>query len=127
VKLFVDQDTGPGIAKALRAVNERDIDYPGKDRLIQWGDPDSKWLEYAGGENRMVLSRNHRLLDSPAEVQLLINHRVGIVFLPQHMEARDLLHLVLSRWHWLEQIEANEPRPFAFRVYSRGRTRQIDL
>jgi uncharacterized protein with PIN domain len=95
VRLFVDEDTGPGIARALRAVGVPDVDYVAANRVIKKESPDEEWIRYAGESERLVLSRNTAILRAEAERLILIEARVGIVFLPQHLVARELLHLVL--------------------------------
>ena len=120
MKLFVDEDTGSGLARALRAVGV-DADYVGTRRAIRPGTPDEIWLPRAGRENRLVFSRNTGILSAEAQRKLVILHRVGLVFLPQHLSALALLRLVLSRWGRLEAIYDAEPKPFAKFLTANGR------
>lgn len=127
MKLFIDEDTGPGIAKALIDVGIRDVEFIGKGRHYPKKTSDLVWLPYAGDNGKLVLSRNHRILTVDAERELLIAHSVGIVFLPQHLTAFELLRLVLRRWDWLEQLDAQSVRPFAYYLRRGGTYREIVL
>ena len=78
------------------------------------GRPDSTWLPTAGKNGWVVLSANKKMLKVPHERRAIIDNNVGIVFLTNGEEyiAR-VLSLVLSRWTWLEELDALQPRPFA--------------
>jgi hypothetical protein len=121
VKLFVDEDTGSGIAQALIANGIAEVEYVGPGRAIERGTLDVDWLPYIGRNGYLLLSRNKAILRVPAERRLFISHQVGAVFLPgRKATAEELLHLVLGRLAWLEEIDRTEPRPFAFVLYRTG-------
>jgi hypothetical protein len=126
VKVFVDEDTGAGLGRALRAVAV-EAEYVSKSRRIQPGTPDEIWIPWAGKNGFLVLSRNTGILAAEAQRALVIAHEVGIVFLPQYLSAFDLLRLVLKKWDWLETADASESRPFAFQLSPGGRSRRLQL
>lgn len=129
MKLFFDEDTGTGVAKALIAVGVRGVEYVsiGLHRPIKKGASDEEWMIFVGEHGHLVLSCNASMLDAEAQRQMLIEQRIGIVFLPGRATAHQLLTLVLRRWDWLNRIDESEPRPFAFRLSLTGRARQIKL
>ncbi|MGI8968567.1 MAG: hypothetical protein ACR2GA_05620 [Chloroflexota bacterium] len=77
MKLFVDEDTGLGLAKALISQGNLDVDYVANDRTIHKGTPDVDWIPYVGRCGRLVLSRNKNMLRVEAELQLLVRSTSG--------------------------------------------------
>jgi hypothetical protein len=126
VKLFVDEDAGAGLGRALRAVGV-EADWVGSNRSIRPGTRDEIWIPRAGREELLVLSRNLGILTVEAQHALVLEHAVGIVFLPQHLAPLPLLRLVLRRWDQLEAIYDTEPRPFAYLLTAAGRFRRLPL
>ena len=127
MRIFVDEDTGSSLAKALKAVGVQ-VEYPTKSlhSIIKLGAKDEDWLPIIGREGRLVLSRNTGILENEAERELVISEHVGIVFLPQHLRKLRTLQLVMRKLDWLEIIDT-EPRPFAHRVSATGRTTRLGL
>ncbi|MGQ9677644.1 MAG: PIN-like domain-containing protein [Chloroflexota bacterium] len=99
MRIFVDEDTGSSIAKALNAVGIP-TEYPSasKHSPVKTGDDDCKWLPFAGDKGMLVLSRNIAILQVEAERDLILAHKVGIVFLPAYLTRIDLLRLVMKKW-----------------------------
>lgn len=127
MKVFVDEDTGSSVGKALEAIGvEAFYVSASKHSIIKSGDGDDVWLPIAGRNGWLVLTRNIRIIENEAERELVISERVGMVFLPQHLSRFELLRLILKKWDWLKAIDATVPRPFAFSVNPIGRTRRID-
>jgi hypothetical protein len=128
VKLFIDEDTGARLGRALEAVGA-DAWYvgPAKRNRIKTGTWDEDWIPIVSSNGRLILSRNTQMLDSPLERQLLIDNRAAIVFLPAHLTALALLQLVMKKWAWLESVFDNEPRPFAYRLTATGFPVPVDL
>jgi hypothetical protein len=128
VKVFFDEDTGASIGRALRAI---DIDAAvvgrAKRDRVRPGTPDEIWLPWAASEGRLVLSRNVRMLQSEQQRQMIVAHKLGVVFLPQHVAPLPLLSLILKRWAWLELLFASETRPFAFSLAANGSAVREDL
>jgi len=121
VKIFVDEDTGSGIGKALEAVGV-DAWYvgPGRRSRIKSGTPDEEWIPEIAADDRLIFSRNVQMLDSDSQRALLIQHGAAIVYLPAHLKKLPMLALVLRKWTWLEFIYANEPRALAYHVTPGG-------
>lgn len=128
MRVFVDEDTGSGLARALSAVGI-ETEYPTskKSSPIKLGDGDDKWLPFAGRQGRLVLSRNTNILQVEAERELLLTHLIGVVFLPQHLDKLELLRLVMKRWDWLLEVDATVPRPFAYYLGATGRAVRLPV
>jgi hypothetical protein len=67
------------------------------------------------------------MANNEEERELLLRHRVGIVYLDNGNEqAFAVMKLLLNRWTWLEARIA-EARPFAHLISLSGRSRPLDL
>ena len=128
MKLFFDEDTGGSVPRALTAIGIRDIDWVANSRTIKKGTFDELWLPYVGRAGYLLISRNKGILEAEAQRTLLAQERVGAVFLSTGHETRfQILRFILTQWEWLEAIDANEPRPFAYIVTAAGRKRKVTL
>ncbi|TAK22559.1 MAG: hypothetical protein EPO26_10915 [Chloroflexota bacterium] len=126
MKLFVDEDTGASVGRALRQVGV-DCALVARDGFVTPGTPDIEWIPRITRENRLILSRNSQMLAPRFERQILIENKAALVLLPQHLSALALLRLILSRWDCLELAWQTETRPFAFRVALNGHLKREDL
>ena len=81
---------------------------------MKWGgNPDVEWLRYVAKRRWLVYSHNKRMLTVPNEKTTIINENVGIVFLTNGQEnVVKQLRLLLNRWHVLEALDTQVPRPF---------------
>lgn len=128
MKLFFDEDMGKGIPHALWALGVYDIDYVADDRPIRKGTLDDIWIPYVGQHGYLLISCNKAILENEAERTLIIQHRVGAVFLSSGQARRfQTCRLLLQKWEWLEEIDAMVPRPFAFLLPLRGRPQRRPL
>jgi len=128
MRIFIDEDVGASLAKALMAVGiATEYATASKHSPIRTGDDDSIWLPYAGDRGMLVLSRNTSILLAEAERELVLAHNVGIVFLPQHSSRLDLLRLLMKKWDWLVQVDANSRRPFAYFITPAGRPLSLPI
>jgi hypothetical protein len=128
VKLFFDEDVGKGIPEALRAVGIRDVEYIGRDPRLPKGTPDESWLPFVGRQGHLVFSFNMGILYAEAQRRLLIDERVGVVFLTTgRSRAVDVFRLILNEWGWPETIDVSTPRPFAYLLTLTGRKTLVNL
>lgn len=127
MKLFFDEDTGGGVPRALRAIGI-DTESARSDGPIKKGTRDEDWIPFVAARGYLVFSCNTAILAAEAQRALLIEHRVGAVFLASGQERKlAVLRLILNRWDWLEQIDAHEERPFAYMLSISGRFRRANL
>ena len=121
--LFFDEDCGRAVPEALARVGIR-VDYVGKKskgKGVRLGAKDPDWIQRAGKLRHLVFSCNQSILSNEAERKLVIDHKVGIVFLSTGQEQKiDFLRLILNNLDWLEWIDENMPKPFAFRITITG-------
>lgn len=109
--LLCDEDVGTGVPTALTAVG---LDARSIVGMGWGGSPDQFWLERAGRNDWLVLSCNKRMLHVPAERNVILRERVGIVFLTSGEERpREVLLRLLKKWEDLELLWNTTPRPFA--------------
>ncbi len=124
--LFFDEDCGTGVARALSLVGYR-TQFVGKSGGPRKGTPDEEWLRIAGLAGWLVISCNKKILDTDAELEALIQNRVGCVFLSTGNEtSRRLLYLMLRKMDWLERIDQEVERPFAFILTGTGRVTEVN-
>lgn len=110
------------MASALSAVGV-DTYWVAKNMPVHKETPDTVWIPRAGDNGWLVISANKAILTTPHERELWIQHRVGGVFLANnHMKSIDELRLMLRKLTWLERIDREESRPFAFILRGDGAT-----
>ena len=129
MKLFFDEDTGVKVPKALRLVGFS-VSWVGSrsGAGVGKGTQDEDWIPVVGRKNWLLFSCNKGILQAEAQKNLLISHKVGAVFLTTGQErSPDILYLILRKRKWLEKIDAEVERPFAFMITITGRIKQIDL
>ena len=117
--LFCDEDIGTGVPSALTLV-----DYNAKSLmgLSMGGQGDTDWLPRVGNRGWLVFSSNKRMLLVESEREAIIQNRVGIVYLTNGEEnTARVLWLLLVKWKWLEEIDQNTPKPFAYFISPTGR------
>ena len=123
--LLCDEDIGTRVPKALTLVRHKTMSLASKG-WISWADTD--WLKIAGKKKWLVFSSNKKMLKVPEERKTIIREKVGIVFLSSGEEHIDkVLRLLLLKWDWLQFIDENEPRPFAFFLYPTGQYKKQSL
>ena len=132
MKLFFDEDMGTGIPRALALVRAPvdSIVFPTTmpGAQITKGAADLDWIHWAATTGHLALSQNQRMLRDPAERAAIEANRLGIVFVGTgRAPAWRVLTLLLRRWAWLEQLDTNISRPFAYRVALSGAAEQFDL
>jgi hypothetical protein len=117
VILFCDEDVGTSVPSALRGVGLPAL----WTHKLNWrGKTDVDWLTIVGRKGWLVLSYNKKMLLVPDERQVIIDRKLGIVFLTKQLPPPTLLRLLLQKWRALEVIDAT-PRPFAYFLSPNGR------
>ena len=132
MKIFFDEDNGTGIPRALKLVRvpNAEIHYASNkdNQLIGKGAKDPDWIPLIGAQRFLLFSQNKAMIENEFERRLLIEHRVGAVFLATgRQRAHEVLRMLLNRWEWLELVDATIERPFAYIVPLSERVRRIDL
>jgi hypothetical protein len=133
VKLFFDEDVGRGVPEALRAIDACDtvsyvrLAFRSQIQAGRFPDgvKDEDWIPFAGRGGWLVVSCNVRILDAEAQRNLWITEGVGGVFLTSgHEKKLDVLRLMLRKLDWLEAIDREVARPFAYLLPMRGSARR---
>jgi hypothetical protein len=125
VRLFFDEDRGKGVAIALHAVGIPTYYVAPRRMPVQKGEPDEVWIPKAGRNGWLVISANRAILQAETQRQLWIENEVGGVFLTTNqIRSIDELKLLLRKLPWLEHIDREVTRPFAFLLTPRGITRR---
>ena len=123
---YFDENMGIKIPEALKLLGLKVI--PGVSKRYGAGQKDIDYLKRSGQRGWLAISANKRMLEIQVEKETIIKEKVGIVFVTDgHMSRPALMLLLLKKWGWFEQIDANEKHPFAYYLYPQGRTRKIPL
>lgn len=86
------------------------------------GMPDIQWLGHAGHAGWLILSCDKKMLAVPSERAIIINRKVGIVYLTTGEEfPAKVLKLLLNKWETLELLDTTVPRSFARFLSPNGR------
>jgi hypothetical protein len=125
VKLFIDEDTGTGVAKALYVLKVATVDWIGNDRTFKKGTADEIWIPYVGRGSFLLLSCNTGILESEMQRSLLIQEKVGAVFITSgEIGKLELMQSIMRRWEWLVTLHETQPRPFAYLTPINGRPKR---
>ena len=123
---YFDENMGGSVPKALKILGLRAI--PGVSKRYGAGQDDIEYLGRAGQRNWLAISANKHMLDVQEERNAILTGQVGIVFMTDgQMKRPALMLLLLKKWQWLEKIDKEELRPFAFYLYPSGKIRKIEL
>ena len=124
--LFFDEDMGTEIPKFLYRIGLKQVRWLLGTRPFYQGAADVEWLSKVGREGWLAFSCNKDMLNVEHERDVIFSQQVGIVFLTSGQEnLPNVLRLVLNKWSWLEDIDTNVARPFAYHLYPGGRTRRV--
>ncbi|MCL4552098.1 MAG: hypothetical protein M1305_00870 [Candidatus Marsarchaeota archaeon] len=121
--LFCDEDLGEGVPQALRSVH-LDVQWvldrykpDQRNKRVE----DVRWLTDAGRNRWLALSCNKKILTVQHERETIEREKVGIVFLTTGQEdSVAVLRLVLNKWTWLQAIDEQIDRPFAYLMTIKG-------
>ena len=121
--LICDENVGTQVVEKLQQRGYDALSF----RNLGWlGESDVVWLPKAGGiSDSIVISRDRSMLDERAELQAIIDHNVGIVFLTGgQLTIERMAQTLAENWAQLEELHNNTPRPFIRFLTSSGNLRQ---
>ena len=122
--IFVDRSIPKSVAEALKLVREDEVAW--LEDYFNHRTPDEEWLEAAGREGWLVISRDKRIRTRPGERAALQQHGVGCFILGQTGNPTRWEYLKLLARTLDEMVQRFEetPRPFIYVVNSAGSMRQ---
>ena len=116
--LFCDENIGTSVPSSLRSVGLPTL---WAHKLGWLGKTDVDFLTIVGRKGWLVLSCNKKMLMVPEERKVLIESKIGVVFMTTGWtNPPTLLRLLLTNWPKLEEIDSL-PRPFARFLSPNGR------
>ena len=121
--LICDENVGTQVVEKLRQRGYDALSF----RNLGWlGEPDVVWLPKTSGiSDSIVISRDRSMLEERAELQAIIDHNVGIVFLTGgQLTIERMAQTLAENWAQLEELHNNTPRPFIRFLTSSGNLRQ---
>jgi hypothetical protein len=128
-RFFVDEND-LALGKALAALHG-DVVYPGHPELLEVPrqTEDDVWLEVAGDQRLVVITRDKKIRYRPVERQAWVTHQVrGFVLTGRGSQATfDSLAILETHWRLINDIVVEKPKgPWMFAVTS-GAVRPIPL
>src|SRR5690606_38145182 len=125
VRLFFDEDRGKGVASALRSVGVQTYWVGPPPMPVAKGTEDEIWIPRVGANGWLVITANKAILTTDRQRELWIEYGLGGVFLASNrLRSIDELRLLLRKLAWLEMIDRDEKRPFAYIMTLDGKTRR---
>ena len=83
--------------------------------------PDEQWLEVAGREGWVVLTRDKRIRWRPAELEAFLDHKVIVfVLVSGNVSAAETANVISSSYQKVLRLAANAKPPAMFRVTRTG-------
>jgi ribosomal protein L34 len=123
LKLYCDEDIGTRVPKALKLVGLRAESAVSRGMISE---PDVQWLQRVGQKRWLGISCNKNVLQVPEERDAIITYKVGIIFFTSgNLTPKEKLLIILRKWDWMEQIDENETRPFAYHVNAKCQIRKV--
>ena len=124
--IFIDRSVPKGVANALKAVRN---DVMWLEDQFPHGTRDVEWLEAAGRNGWLVITRDKMIRRRHGERQAIADHNVGCFCLVQSKDPTrwEYLKLLVTTLDEMERVFAETPRPFLFGVDRQGQFRQLEL
>ena len=130
IRFYVDEDS-IGLAQILAPLRN-DLTYPGDlggrrraPSPIAPGTKDPVWLPIIGPLGWLVVTRDRRLRDKPAELAAIQEHQLKVATIRsrEQLDKFELLEVTMCRWRDLEKW-ARLPGPFVYEI-TRTSTKKI--
>lgn len=117
--LFVDRSLGRGVVTALRAAGAR---VESHDDHFAQNAPDELWLERAGREGWIVITKDRRIRHRPNEIAAFRHHKVIGVFLTNaNATGAENSSLLITALVEIEALGATANRPALYRLGAAGK------
>jgi hypothetical protein len=125
VTFFFDRSVGRKVPDALKLLG---ADVVKHDDLFEPDTPDDHWLIAAASNGWTVITKDKRIRFNEAERRAIQDARVGcFVLLSPRLTRWTMARLLLQIWERLEEISAQEARPFIYGVHADGSIRRLRL
>jgi len=122
--IFIDRSIPKGVAEALKQVRE---DVYWLEDKFRHDAKEPEWLEEAGRNGWLVISRDKKIRTRPGERQALIQYKVGCFCLTQKqaLSRWDYLKLLSGTLDEMERLFSETDRPFLYSVSRLGKFTRI--
>ena len=133
MKLYFDENCGKGVPEALRLVCRSrgiSVGYVGRTKsgrkAERLGANDEEWITYVGRSGSLGISCDKKMLENPVERSVIHKEGAGIVYITTGNEdSVKLLLLLLKELEWLQKVDEEVKRPFAFTLNYSRRKKQV--
>ena len=90
---------------------------------------DPVWLQEAGKQGWLVITRDKRIRTRPGERRAIAEHGVGCFILAyrQDLKKREIAQILLSTLEDMEEIFASTRRPFIYTIDKQGEFKQYGV
>jgi hypothetical protein len=125
LKIYIDENIAPQLAKALNIVQEhlnfeekKAIEVLSLKDVFHEGIKDEEWIPAIGSQNGIVVTQDRRIQHSRHQRELYTQHGVGIIFLKSPktgMTFWQMFKHLVEWWDDIKQIARKHKTPFSFR------------
>lgn len=110
-RFFIDEDL-LGLAKTWGAARN-DCCWPGHGCDVRLGDKDNEWVPLVASLDMVAITRDRKLSTRPAEIELVLEHRLRMIRLTTGRRPRTVMELAdrLDRhWRRIERFVADRSK-----------------
>jgi hypothetical protein len=125
LKIYIDENMAPQIARALNVVQEhlnseekKAIEVISLKDAFHEGIKDEEWIPIIGKQNGIVITQDRRIWHSRHQRELYMQYGVGIIFLKSPktgMTFWQMFKHLIEWWDDIKQIARKNKPPFSFR------------
>ncbi len=118
--IFIDRSIPRYSAEEFRRISGAPVIY--LDERFPRATPDREWLEEAGKEGWLVISRDKRIRHRPGEIAAIKANRVGCFILGQRKTPtrEEYVRVLADSIDEMQALFAETPRPFIFVLNAAG-------
>lgn len=123
---FIDEALGKHqIPDALRTAGERVETYSD---IFSSGIPDTEWLEYAGRNKRLAITKDKRIRHRRVEIEAIRNYRVMVFrFSSGNLSGNQMAEILIKAKDRIKKFAAKNKGPFIVTLSSDGKLNPIDI
>lgn len=134
--IYVDENMSPYLARGFDILQKPEnvkLREPIEVRSIRdvfgQGAADEEWIPLAGEEGSCIITQDYNIRRIKHQQALCEQYKLGMFYFrppsKRGFHYWDMLKLMVKHWPDITKIALTEKRPFAYRVTSRGRVKEL--
>lgn len=124
MNFFFDNSLSPHLAKAMDILEqvEQEVRVIHLQDKFQPNAKDEEWLEYAGKNRMIVITRDKQIKRRAAELRALKKYKVGAFILGgQNPRIWQIVKQIINNWLKIKELSSDTRMPFIFKVPLKGK------